>query len=40
MLSFVCTYVFDFFFCKTIQETKAKVNENIYLKGLGDWDRR
>ena len=40
MLSFVCTYVFDFFFCKTIQETKAKVNENIYLKGLGDWDRK
>ena len=39
MLSFVCMYVFDFFSCKSIQETKAKVNENSYLKGLGDWDR-
>ena len=36
---YVCIWFF-FFFCKTIQETKAKVNENIYLKGLGDWDRK
>ena len=35
---YVC--IWFFFFCKTIQETKAKVNENIYLKGLGDWDRK